>query len=79
MLMNTYNKIVSNVLLMASISGLIISVIGLVNLAENGYAHAWLSDDIIDEKGRIQSVDTDVPYSDYNVQNIENPYEDGWD
>ncbi|HEY7227283.1 MAG TPA: hypothetical protein VH481_04075 [Nitrososphaeraceae archaeon] len=77
--MNTQNKIVSNLLLMASISVLIISVIGLVVLAENGYAHAWLNDDIINDKGRIKNVNTDLPYSDYIVQNVENPYEDGWD
>jgi hypothetical protein len=64
---------------MASISVLIISVIGLVVLAENGYAHAWLNDDIINDKGRIKNVNTDLPYSDYIVQNVENPYEDGWD
>ena len=76
--MNAQNKIVSNVLLIALISVLIISVIGLVNLAENRYAHAWLNDDIIDEKDRIKNLDTDLHYSAYVVLN-EDPYEDGWD
>ena len=77
--MNTENKRLSIALLMASISAVIISAIGLVFPAENGYVHAWLSDDNIDDKGEIENLDEGVSYSDYIVQSIENPYEDGWD
>jgi hypothetical protein len=55
------------------------SVVGLVKLAENYYAHAWLNDDIINDKSQIKNVDTNAYYSDHIFQNVENPYEDGWD
>jgi hypothetical protein len=77
--MNTKKKLVSIVLLTASITTVIISAIGLVAPAENGYVHAWLSGGNIDDKGHIENLDADVGYSDYLYQSIENPYEDGWD
>ncbi len=77
--MNTKKKLVSNVLLMASITTVIISAIGLVAPAENGYVHAWLSAGNIDDKGEIENLDAGVGYSDHIDQSIENPYEDGWD
>jgi hypothetical protein len=64
---------------MASIITVIISAISLVSPAENGYVHAWLSGGNIDDKGEIENLDAGVGYSDYIVQSIENPYEDGWD
>jgi len=77
--MNAQDKIVSSVLLIASISVLIISTIGLVNLAEDQFAHAWLNDDIINEKGQFKNVDTGLLYSDNIVLTVEDPYQDGWD
>jgi hypothetical protein len=77
--MNTRKKLVPIVLLMASITTVIISTTGLVTPAENGYVHAWLNGDNIDDKGQIENLDAGVGYSDYIYQSIENPYEDGWD
>ena len=77
--MNTKKNLVSNVLLMASITTVIISAIGLVAPAENGYVHAWLSGGIIDDKGEIENLDAGLSYYDYTDQSIENPYEDGWE
>jgi hypothetical protein len=77
--MNTKKKLVSNVLLMGSITTVIISAIGLVAPAENGYVHAWLSGGNIDDKGEIESLDAGLSYYDYTDQSIENPYEDGWE
>ena len=77
--MHTKKKLVSIVLLMASITTVIISAIGLVTPAENGYVHAWLSGGNIDDKGEIENLDAGVGYSDYIDQSIENPYEVGWD
>lgn len=77
--MNTRKKLVSIVLLMASITTVIISTTGLETPAENGYVHAWPSDGNIDDKGQIENVDAGVGYSDNIEHSIENPYEDGWD
>jgi hypothetical protein len=77
--MNTRKKLVSIVLLMASITTVIISTTGLVTPAENGYVHAWLSGGNIDDKGQIENLDAGVGYSVYIEHSIENPYEDGWD
>jgi len=77
--MTARKKLVSIVLLMASITTVIISTTGLVNPAQNGYVHAWLGGDNIDDKGQIENLDADIIYYDYNEQSIENPYEDGWD
>lgn len=77
--MNTKKKLVSIVLLMASITTVIISTTGLVTPAENGYVHGWLSGGNIDDKGQIENLDADVGYLDYIEHSIENPYEDGWD
>ncbi len=77
--MHTKKKLVSIVLLMASLTTVVISATGLVALAENGYVHAWLSGGNIDDKGEIENPDAGVSYYDYNDQSIENPYEDGWD
>jgi hypothetical protein len=77
--MNTRKKLVSIVLLMASITTVIISTIGLVAPPENGYVHARASGGNIDEKGQIENVDAGVDYSDNIAHSIENPYEDGWD
>ena len=77
--MNTKKKLVSNVLLMGSITTVIISAIGLVAPAENGYVHAWLSGGNIDDKGEIESLDAGLSYYDYTAQSNENPYEDGWE
>jgi hypothetical protein len=77
--MNTKKKLVSNVLLMGSITTVIISAIGLVAPAENGYVHAWLSGGNIDDKGEIESLDAGLSYYDYTDQSNENPYEDGWE
>jgi hypothetical protein len=77
--MNSGRKLVSIVLLMASITTVIISTTGLVTPAENGYIHAWLSGGNIDDKGQIENVDAGVGYT-HNIEHIiENPYEDGWD
>jgi hypothetical protein len=77
--MNTRTKLVSIVLLMASVTTVIISTTGLVTPAENGYVHAWLSGGNIDDKGQIENLDASVSYYDNIDQSIENPYEDGWD
>jgi hypothetical protein len=77
--MNTNKKLVSIVLLMASITTVIIFTIGLVAPAQYGYVHAWISNGNIDDKGEIEVLDTDTSYYHYNDQSIENPYEDGWD
>jgi len=77
--MNTKKKLVSIVLLMASITTVIISTTGLVTPAENGYVHAWVSGGNIDDKGQIENLDASVGYWDYIEHSIENPYEDGWD
>jgi len=77
--MNTRKKLVSIVLLMASIITVIIFTTGLVTPAENGYVHAWPSGGNIDDKGQIENVDAGVGYSDSIKHSIENPYEDGWD
>jgi hypothetical protein len=66
--MNTKKKLVSNVLLMGSITTVIISAIGLVAPAENGYVHAWLSGGNIDDKGEIESLDAGLSYYDYTDQ-----------
>ena len=77
--MNTRKKLMSIVLLIASITTSIISTTGLVTAAENGYVHAWLSGGYIDDKGQFENVDAGVGYSDSIKHSIENPYEDGWD
>jgi hypothetical protein len=77
--MNTQKKLVSIVLLMASITTVIISEICLVVPAENGYVHAWLSGGNIYNKGEIENIDAGATYYDHIDQSIENPYEDGWD
>lgn len=77
--MNTKKKLVSIVLLMASITTVIISTTGLLTPTEIGYVHAWLSGSNIDDKGQIENLDAGVGYSDYIEHSIENPYEDGWD
>jgi len=77
--MDTQKKLVSIVLLMASITTVIISATGLLAPAENGYVHAWLSGGNIDNKGEIENIDTGATYYDHIDQSIENPYEDGWD
>ena len=77
--MNTRKKLVSIVLLMASITTVIISTTDLVTPAENGYVHAWLGDGNIYDKGQIENLDAGAGYSDYIYNSIENPYEDGWD
>jgi hypothetical protein len=77
--MNTRKKLLSSVLLMASITTVIISSTGLVTPAENGYVRAWPSGGNIDDKGQIENVDAGVCYSDSIKHSIENPYEDGWD
>ena len=77
--MNTKKKLVSIVLLMASITTVIMSTTALVTPAENGYVHAWLSGGNIDDKGQIENLDAGVGYFDYIDHSIENPYEDGWD
>ena len=77
--MNTRKKLVSIVLLMASITTVIITTTGLVTPAENGYVHAWPSGGNIYDKGQIENVDAGVGYSDSIKHSIENPYEDGWD
>jgi hypothetical protein len=66
--MNTKKKLVSNVLLMGSITTVMISAIGLVAPAENGYVHAWLSGGNIDDKGEIESLDAGLSYYDYTDQ-----------
>jgi hypothetical protein len=77
--MNIQKKLVLIVLLMASITTVIISAIGLVPPAENGYVHAWLSGDNIYNKGEIdKNIDAGATYYDHIDQSIENPYEDGW-
>jgi hypothetical protein len=76
--MDTQKKLVSIVLLMASITPVIISAIGLVAPAENGYVHAWLSGGNIDNKGEIENIDAGATNYDHIDQSIENPYEDGW-
>jgi hypothetical protein len=77
--MNTRKKLVSIVLLMASITTVIISTTCIVTPAENGYVHAWPSGGNIDDKGQIENIDAGVGYSDSIKHSIENPYEDGWD
>jgi hypothetical protein len=77
--MNTKKKLVSIVLLMASITTVIISTTGLVTPTENGYVHARLSGGNIGDKGQIENLDAGVAYFDYVDHSIENPYEDGWD
>lgn len=77
--MNTKKKLVSIVLLMASITSVIISTTALVTPAENGYVRAWLSGGNIDDKGQIENLGVGVGYFDYIDHSIENPYEDGWD
>jgi hypothetical protein len=77
--MNTRKKLVSIILLMASITTVIISTTGLVTPAENGYVHAWPSGGNVDDKGQIENLDAGVSYYDYIDHSIENPYEDGWD
>jgi hypothetical protein len=71
--MNTRKKLVSIVLLMASITTAIISTTGLVTPPENGYVHAWLSGGNIDDKGQIENLDASVSYYDNIDQSIENP------
>ena len=53
---------------MGSITTVIISAIGLVAPAENGYVHAWLSGGNIDDKGEIESLDAGLSYYDYTDQ-----------
>ena len=77
--MNTKKKLVSIVLLIASITTVIISTTGLVSPAENRHVHAWLSAGNMHDKGDIENLDAGVTYYNNIDQSIENPYEDGWD
>jgi hypothetical protein len=78
--MNTEKKLISIVLLIASLSAVLVLPTGLFNAPERDNVNALFSggnnDNNYDE---AENVDASVIYYDSNDQIIEDPYQVGWD
>jgi hypothetical protein len=76
--MNTKQKPLSIVLLMALITTFIISFTGIANSVDYDYVHPSFNDSN-NNNDDSENIDERVTYYDYNDLGIEDPYEVGWD
>lgn len=79
MTMNTKKKLISIALLIPSVAAVLVLPTGFINPVERGYIHALFSGGNNDNNyDGAENADASVIYYDSN-QNIEDPYEVGWD